>query len=333
MKLHNSFALLVAFLLCNYSVFAKYDEIDRMAREVRGKDLVETHKRLAEIGNDQEMIVRAFFTWMTDNIRYDVAEFENPQPDYEKQEAQQVFRNKKGVCEGYSNLFKAFCDLSSIPCFVVGGHCRAFGRYVPEGHAWNTVNIKGEWRLIDVTWGAGVLNESGKYVKSFNDTYFFTEPSVFIEDHYAFDPAWQLLHFPVKLADYRKPNWKYQPDSKGQKFMYADTIANWLEMDTVNKTIVEASRILGFNPGERKVKESVEADLFNMASNLIYHGSIQLMRHSENDQPTDLSSVKAQLKLANQCISLLGIPSPHLRKNVEEMKAAIIEYSKFADEK
>ena len=333
MRLHIPFFLLAVLLSCNYSAFAKYEEIDRLARDVRGKDLEETHRRLDWIGKDHEMKVRAFFTWMTENIRYDVAEFENLQPDYCKQEAPQVFKNKKGVCEGYSNLFKAFCDLSKIPCFVVGGHCREFGKYVPEGHAWNTVFVNGEWRLIDVTWGAGVLNESGKYEKSFNDTYFFTVPSVFIDDHYAFDPAWQLLISPVKLSDYRKPNWKYQLDSKGPKYMYADTISKWLEMDTVSMTIAEATRILGFNLGERKVKESVEAELFNMASNLIYHGSKLMISYTENDQPEDLRTAQDQFKLANQCISLLGIPSPHLRKSVEEMKSAIIEYSKLSDKR
>lgn len=332
MRLHSPFVLLVA-LLCNYSVFAKYEEIDRRAREVRGKDLIETHNRLDGIGNDHEMKVRAFFTWITDNIRYDVAEFESTQPDFVKQEAAQVFRNKKGICEGYSNLFKAFCDLSSIKCFVVGGHCREFGRYVPEGHAWNTVFIDGEWHLIDVTWGAGVLNESGKYEKSFNDTYFFTLPSVFIEDHYAFDPAWQLLHYPIKLADYRKSNWKYEIESKGPKYFFADTITHWLEMDSVSKTIAEATRVLNFNPGERKVKESVEASLFNMASNLIYQGSTLMIKYTENDQPEDLKMAQAHFNRANHCISLLSIPSPHLRKDVEEMKSAIKEYSKLSDKK
>jgi hypothetical protein len=333
MRLRTLFIFLISFTCIHFSVFAQYEEVDRLSRTIKGKDLEETHKQLEKIGQDDEMKARAFFTWITENIRYDIVEYKNPNPDYDKQQALQVFKNKKGVCEGYSNLFKAFCELSGISCHVVGGHCREFGKYLPEGHAWNTVRINGEWRLVDVTWGAGVLNELGKYEKAFNDVYFFTAPPTFIEDHYAFDPAWQLVHYPVKLSDYRRPNWKYQTDSNAPKYNYTDTLDKWLELDTTAKIIAGASRVLRFNPSERKVKESTESDLFNLASNLIYHGSVQMIRYTENDLPKDLDSAQAQFKLASQCVSLLGIPSPHLRKDVEEMKSAITKYSKLSEEK
>lgn len=333
MRLRTLFIFLISLPFINIPVFANYEEVDRLSRGVKGKSLEETHKLLDKIGQNDEMKARAFFTWIAENIRYDIVEYKNPEPNYEKQKALQVFKNKKGVCEGYSNLFKAFCDLSGISCHVVGGHCREFGKYVPEGHAWNTLWINGEWRLVDVTWAAGNLNESGKYEKAFNDAYFFTAPSVFIEDHYAFDPAWQLVHHPVRLSDYRRPNWKYQADSNAPKYFYADTLAQWLEMDSTEKIISGATRVLRFNPGERKVKESVEPDLFNMASNLIYHGSVQLIRYTEYDRKEDLDAAQALFKLANQCISLLGIPSPNLRKDVEEMKSAIIKYSKISEGK
>ncbi|MFM7823360.1 MAG: transglutaminase domain-containing protein [Bacteroidota bacterium] len=333
MRLRTVLFFWVSFTFFNLPVFAKYEEVDRLSRAIKGKDLENTHKQLEKIGQDDEMKARAFFTWITENIRYDVVEYKNPNPNHEKQQAVQVFKNKKGVCEGYSNLFKAFCELSGIACHVVGGHCRELGKYVPEGHAWNTVMINGDWRLVDVTWGAGVLNESGKYEKAFNESYFFTPPTVFIEDHYAFDPAWQLVHYPVKLSDYRKPNWKYQTDPNVPRYNYADTIVQWLGMDTTAKIIAGASRVLRFNYGERKVKESVEPDLFNLTSNLIYQGSVLLVRYAENNVAEDLESAQAFFKIASECISLMGIPSPHLRKNVEEMKSAIKEYSKLSVKK
>ena len=64
-------------------------------------------------------------------------------------------------------------------------------------HAWNAVKVRGEWKLLDCTWGAGALNERGEYVPAFDSFYFFTPPEQFIYSHFPNDSRWQLMAEPL----------------------------------------------------------------------------------------------------------------------------------------
>ncbi len=52
----------------------------------------------------------------------------------------------KGVCMSYAYAFRLLCDLSDIECIVTTGYLNG---NLP--HAWNMVNIDGEWYEIDCT--------------------------------------------------------------------------------------------------------------------------------------------------------------------------------------
>jgi transglutaminase/protease-like cytokinesis protein 3 len=54
------------------------------------------------------------------------------------------------VCDGYSSAAKAILDLMGVKCDFVCGDCINGG-----GHAWNMVNVDGEWYHLDVTWNDG----------------------------------------------------------------------------------------------------------------------------------------------------------------------------------
>lgn len=49
--------------------------------------------------------------------------------------------NKTAVCEGYALAFQKIMDTMGIPCFVATGN----------QHAWNVVQVDGQWYHIDVT--------------------------------------------------------------------------------------------------------------------------------------------------------------------------------------
>ena len=58
-------------------------------------------------------------------------------------------------------------------------------------HYWNAVKIKDEWKLVDVTWGAGELYEDSElYVKGYNETFFLLEPELFYLNHYPKQTEW-----------------------------------------------------------------------------------------------------------------------------------------------
>ena len=53
------------------------------------------------------------------------------------------------VCEGYTRAFKVLCDHFGIACAIVSGKAHT---YSTIGHAWNAVNLDGNWYMIDTTW-------------------------------------------------------------------------------------------------------------------------------------------------------------------------------------
>lgn len=58
-------------------------------------------------------------------------------------------KEKHGVCMAYALLFEKMMELLEIPCYYVIGQAVGEG---DAGHAWNMVEIDGEWYHVDVTW-------------------------------------------------------------------------------------------------------------------------------------------------------------------------------------
>ena len=62
----------------------------------------------------------------------------------------------------------------------ISGYAKGYG-YSPEhpvttnhqtNHAWNAVYLKGNWFLLDCTWGAGRLDKNKTYQAKFTEFYF-----------------------------------------------------------------------------------------------------------------------------------------------------------------
>lgn len=159
---------------------------------------------------------RAIYTWITLNIKYDVDKLKSPFEQiafsYDTQEeklakereifegiANQTLKKRKAVCEGYSSLFKLLCEKSNLECIIISGSSKSSLNHIGEfpnksNHAWNAIRINGEWKLIDVTRGAGTLNESStKFIKEFNDFYFFTSAEKFFLNHYPDDKSFLFV--------------------------------------------------------------------------------------------------------------------------------------------
>lgn len=142
--------------------------------------------------------VRAIFRWMTDRIAFNAADFAAGKQV--PAGAEEVLKNRSGVCEGHANLFMELCREGGIEAVRVLGFSRGYAPNPDAGvrpnHAWNAVKVDGQWRLVDVTWGAGGVNAKG-FTKRFDEYYFFPSPEGFIFHHFPDEPRWQLLDPPV----------------------------------------------------------------------------------------------------------------------------------------
>ena len=123
--------------------------------------------------------IREVHNWMVDNIEYDV--------DLEADEPYSIsgaLTEGKAVCEGYARGFKYIMDELNIPCILVSGTgTNSAGE--TESHAWNYVQLDGNWYAVDVTWddpiviGNGYLSEEAKY------THFLKGSNTFFDSHTA----------------------------------------------------------------------------------------------------------------------------------------------------
>ena len=90
--------------------------------------------------------------------------------------------NRECVCEGYARAFKYILDELHIPCvMVIGTATNSQGE--TENHAWNYVQLNGNWYAVDTTWddpvviGGGTASEESRY------KYFLVGREVIDQDH------------------------------------------------------------------------------------------------------------------------------------------------------
>ena len=105
-----------------------------------------------EVSDDMEPLEKelALHDWIIYNVDYDPETLSNlptatPDPDGDNPYGPLV--NGVGVCGGYSSTFKLFMDMVGIPCVTVPGLANN-----GEEHAWNKVQLDGDWYCVDTTW-------------------------------------------------------------------------------------------------------------------------------------------------------------------------------------
>ena len=93
--------------------------------------------------------------FLVDTAEYDWAALENAElydfqhvdPRYNDSfTAYGILINRVGVCAGYAAAFTLLADAAGLESIVVTGYLEGF---LP--HAWNRVNIDGQWHTVDVT--------------------------------------------------------------------------------------------------------------------------------------------------------------------------------------
>ncbi|MBK9045542.1 MAG: hypothetical protein IPL74_02180 [Bacteroidetes bacterium] len=246
--------LVFCFIFLLAPAYCPADELSETDKKViaikSGGDTEKLHKAITEITSYKAEQVRAFYVWIAHHISYDVPESKNPQLNPVKQEPSTVLKSSKAVCHGYSRLFQELCNKSGIPCLLVNGYTKTADQFNPAGHTWNVIFLDNSWQLIDVTWGAGGVNTSNRYVKEFSERYFLTAPELMLEDHYPLDPVWQLVSNPVPVKIWKKKNWQENFDVKANGSDYTEMRSQLMQMDEHGIRWAGAERGKQLNPDD-----------------------------------------------------------------------------------
>ncbi len=83
--------------------------------------------------------VKAVHDYLCEHITY-------VQDDYYSHTAYGALAGGTAVCDGYSLAFQRFMDVLGIPCLIATGERNG------DSHAWNLVQLDGQWYHLDVTW-------------------------------------------------------------------------------------------------------------------------------------------------------------------------------------
>lgn len=165
---------------------------------------------------------RAIYDWLTSNITYDTAEWENIAAGADSyihaHDPESVLERGTTVCTGYSWLFDNLCEAAGIEATWLIGDVRGYRGTADDElvtdirHAWNAVKLEdGEWHLLDATWGALQEGErENALTRKRADYYFDTPPQQFVYDHLPENEDWQLLEttMPTESAFSVLPNLK-----------------------------------------------------------------------------------------------------------------------------
>ena len=173
-----------------------YTEVDSLLLR-QTSNAFENPQKLAEFINenfttDHERF-RAIFIWVTNNIQYNCG--------LQTANANEVFKARKAVCNGYAELLTLLCTQCNITCRKIAGIAKNDESFLEEpfestNHAWNIVTLNGIQYLTDATWAASSNHNL------INEEYFLPPPSSFILNHFPENQQDQLLTIPVSKNDF-----------------------------------------------------------------------------------------------------------------------------------
>lgn len=126
-------------------------------------------------------------------------------PDNER-----ILKTRKTFCNGFASLFKDLCTDLGIKCHYINGFVKFPGYKIGDSweknnHAWNVVQVRGFWYIIDCCWGAfDWTKPKGQSGTGADQNLAFTENTRDYSSHrYYFCPRPEEIKFTHYPADVR----------------------------------------------------------------------------------------------------------------------------------
>ncbi len=243
-----------------------FTQVDAHARSVPKtieKDIALLTNYLVQTAKNDFEKARSIYQWVILNINYDEKAYKKGNKRINRSN-QDILDRRKAICWGYASLFKAMCDIATIPCDIISGYSKTSLTAAPDldvpNHAWNSVKLDGKWYLLDATWDSGGIGQASDFKAKFNSDYFLTPPKYFIVNHLPADPDWQLLACPISLEAFA-----LDPDSVVHLAQRVDCepatdqLATIEQLNIHDKRLLAAKKTYQFNPTEPNQRELAHA--------------------------------------------------------------------------
>ena len=167
--------------------------------------------------------VKAIYDWICNNIQYDTS--------YKIYHADECYKQRKGVCQAYSELMRYMCEAVGVQCTIISG--TSYHMYGGGAHAWICAQVEKGTILIDPTWGAGSVNGSTFTFKKDHDYWFDVDPYWMIFTHFPEDPKYQFLQSPISAETFNKMP-RIDPSCKYLGWNAKDIFSKWLRKEVTS---------------------------------------------------------------------------------------------------
>ena len=254
---------IILFLLLSFSWMSltaqpgrDHRSLDRHARRAPAalqEDLSALVAYLVEAAESEEEKARVIYVWITEHIRYDETAYRAGRGRINRSNAD-ILRRGQAVCFGYATLFRDMCVQAGLTAEVISGYSKGTLTAAPGlaevDHAWNAVQLDGEWRLLDATWGSSVVQKENNFVQVEAETYWLTSPERFVLNHLPSQPMWQLLDCPITPATFRQSPAAIQAALTATEpcFYYADSIRRWRVLPPSRRRLESARTAFRYHP-------------------------------------------------------------------------------------
>lgn len=246
----RSLTILIFLFCCSQTLSAQtseYSSTDRIASNIPAsqtkttKDIADFIMKHFETDNER---IRAIYTWVTSNIKYDKDSIHRVILDEDNEErVTYALKRRRGVCENFAAIFNDICIKSGIKSYAIEGYSKQSGSIDRSAHVWCAAFINNKWFFYDPTWDAGFIS-SGHFVSQVQRNYFQISPKDFIQFHLPFDPMFQFLNYPVTYKDFYRGS--KQTNNTDSYFNYMDSIAAYNKSDSLSRYLSALSRIKNF---------------------------------------------------------------------------------------
>ncbi|MEB3312021.1 MAG: transglutaminase domain-containing protein [Snowella sp.] len=186
------------------------EQLDRQAASIQytGNSVKELAAILNGYATTEAEKARLIYAWIGHHVAYDVqAVLQDRRGNLSPKG---VLSSRLTICSGYANLYQALAQEMGLEAVIIEGYAKGSSYFVGEdrdiNHAWNGVKVNGGWYLVDVTWGAGTIDNQ-QFKAKYNPYYFATLPDELIYSHFPVESQWQLLPTLYTRAEFdRFPN-------------------------------------------------------------------------------------------------------------------------------
>ena len=179
----------------------------RPASQIQDSIRIAEHARtLVEGAASDSARAARLYEWVARNLSYDARGYLTGRVGDMDPEA--VWNSRTGVCEGFVQLYQRMAEEVGLRTEIVQGYAKGFDykpgqRIRDANHAWIAAHIDGEWKLLDPTWGAGLV-VNGAFRPEFSWAYFFARPDVLQLSHHPEEKKWQLAERPLGKREFER---------------------------------------------------------------------------------------------------------------------------------